>query len=119
MAEFSLTPRAETDLYEVWVGIAVENIAAADGLFRRIMHKVALAGDNPLMGAARPELSPSARILIEGHYIVIYEPRPDGVLVVAVVTACAIRQVGSNSVNRRPKVWHRFTQIGRLSSVDP
>jgi toxin ParE1/3/4 len=85
VAKFSLTPRAETDLYEVWAGIAVDNIAAADGLFRRIMHKVELAADNPLMGAARPELSATARILVEGRYIVIYEPRPDGVLVVAVV----------------------------------
>jgi toxin ParE1/3/4 len=65
--------------------IAVDNIAAADGLLRRIMHKVELAADNPLMGAARPELSPTARLLIEGRYVVIYEPRPDGVLVIAVV----------------------------------
>ena len=37
------------------------------------------------MGVARPELSPTARILVEGRYIVIYEPRADGVLVVAIV----------------------------------
>jgi toxin ParE1/3/4 len=49
------------------------------------MHKVELAADNPLMGAARPELSSTARILVEGRYIVIYDPRPEGVLVVAVV----------------------------------
>jgi toxin ParE1/3/4 len=85
VARFFLTPRAEADLFEVWAGIAADNPAAADGLFRRIMHKVELAADNPMMGAARPELSPSARILVEGRYIVIYEPSPDGVLVVAVV----------------------------------
>jgi toxin ParE1/3/4 len=85
VAKVSLTPRAEADLYEVWAGIAADNIGAADGLYLRIMHKVELAADNPLMGAARPELSPTAHILVEGRYIVIYEPRPDGVLVVAVV----------------------------------
>ncbi|NVO13266.1 MAG: type II toxin-antitoxin system RelE/ParE family toxin [Rhodoplanes sp.] len=85
MARVFLTPRAEADLFEVWAGIAPDNPAAADGVLRRIMHKVDLAADNPMMGAARPELSPSARILVEGRYIVIYEPSPDGVLVVAVV----------------------------------
>jgi len=85
VASVFLTPRAETDLFEVWAGIAAENSAAADGLLRRIMHKVELAADNPLMGVARPELAPSARILIEGRYIIIYEPIPQGVLVVAVV----------------------------------
>jgi len=49
------------------------------------MKKARLAADNPRMGAARPELSPTARILIEGRYIAIYEPQPDGVLVVAIV----------------------------------
>jgi plasmid stabilization system protein ParE len=37
------------------------------------------------MGTPRPELSPNARLLIEGNYIVIYEPLEDGVFVVAIV----------------------------------
>lgn len=37
------------------------------------------------MGAARPELSSTARILVEGRYIMIYEPTPYGILVVAIV----------------------------------
>jgi toxin ParE1/3/4 len=37
------------------------------------------------MGVARPELSSTARILVEGRYIIIYEPMPFGVLVIAVV----------------------------------
>ena len=32
-----------------------------------------------------PELSATARVLIEGRCIVIYEPQPEGVLVVAIV----------------------------------
>jgi toxin ParE1/3/4 len=81
----TLTPRAESDLYEIWATIAVDNIRAADRVFHRIMSKAWLAADNPRMGAPRPELSPTARILVEGRYIVIYEPRPDGVTVVAIV----------------------------------
>lgn len=49
------------------------------------MRSAELAATQPLMGAPRPELSPTARILVQGRYIAIYEPRPDGVLIVAVV----------------------------------
>jgi toxin ParE1/3/4 len=37
------------------------------------------------MGASRPELSPTARILVVGRYVIIHEPRPDGILTVAIV----------------------------------
>ncbi len=37
------------------------------------------------MGAPRPELSPTARILIEGSYVIVYEPMPCGIRIVTVV----------------------------------
>lgn len=81
----SYTPRAESDLYEIWLAIAQENPAAADGLVRRIAGKALLAAGMPFIGAARPELGREARILVEGRYVVIYEPQPDGIAVIAVV----------------------------------
>ncbi|PDT04175.1 plasmid stabilization protein [Rhizobium chutanense] len=59
MAKYLLSPRAEEDLRDIWRAIAPDN--------------------------ERPELSPTARILIEGRYIAIYEPMPYGIFVVAVV----------------------------------
>lgn len=85
VAKVRFSPRAEADLFEIWAMIAVDNMPAADALYRRITHKVELAAEHPLMGSARPELSPTARLLIEGSYVVVYEPLPDGVLVVTVV----------------------------------
>lgn len=85
MAKVALTPRAENDLYDIWATIALDNERAADGLFERIMRKLRLAAEYPHMGAPRPELSPTARILIEGRYVAIYEPLADGVKVVAIV----------------------------------
>lgn len=70
---------------EIWRAIAPDNERAADALLRRILDKAELAADQPHMGAARPELSPTARILIEGRYIAIYEPKDYGIFVVAVV----------------------------------
>lgn len=85
MAKYILSPRAEWDLKEIWREIAPDNERAVDALLMRILDKAELAASHPFMGALRPELSPSARILIEGRYIVIYEPMPYGILVVAVV----------------------------------
>jgi toxin ParE1/3/4 len=85
VARYRLTPRASQDLRDIWHTIAIDNEKAADKLLMRIFEKLDLAAQHPKMGAARPELSATARILIEGRYIVIYEPQPDGVLAVAIV----------------------------------
>ncbi len=85
MARVVYSPRAEQDLRGIWRDIADHNEAAADALLRRILDKAELSAEHPFMGPARPELSPTARLLIEGRYVVIYEPKPDGIFVVAVV----------------------------------
>ena len=85
VASYRLTPRAELELYEIWLDIATDNEKAADKLVTRIYDKLALAALHPHMGSARPELSATAHVLVEGRYIVIYEPQPDGVAVVAIV----------------------------------
>lgn len=85
MAELRLTPRAENDLRQIWRTIAADNEAAADALLRRFLDKAAMAAKHPNISVARPDLSPTARILIEGNYILIYEPQGDGVLIIAIV----------------------------------
>ncbi|TIL36392.1 type II toxin-antitoxin system RelE/ParE family toxin [Mesorhizobium sp.] len=85
MARYRLTPRASQDLRDIWHTIAIENEKAADKLLMRIFDKLELAAEHPKMGTARPELSVTARVLIEGRYIVIYEPQLEGILVVAIV----------------------------------
>lgn len=85
MAKYIFSPRAEEDLRDIWRSIAPDNERAADSLLRRILDKAELAAGQPLMGAPRPELSATARILIEGRYVVIYEPMTYGIFVVAVV----------------------------------
>ncbi|MGJ8570634.1 MAG: type II toxin-antitoxin system RelE/ParE family toxin [Hoeflea sp.] len=85
MAEARLSPRAEHDIRDIWRSIALDNEAAADNLLRRMLDRAELAATQPNMGVSRPELSPSARILIEGNYILIYEPQAYGILVVTIV----------------------------------
>jgi plasmid stabilization system protein ParE len=84
VAKYLLSPRAEEDLRDIWRSIAPENERAADALLTRILEKAELAAEHPHMGSPRPALSPTARILIEGRYVAIYEPMPYGIFVVAV-----------------------------------
>lgn len=85
MANYLLSLKAEEDIRNIWRSIAPENEPAADALLMRLMEKFELAASQPMMGAPRPELSTTARILIEGRYVAIYEPMPDGIYIVAIV----------------------------------
>ena len=85
MAKYTLTLRAQQDLREIWLDIAEDNERAADRLLNRLLDKFELVAEHPEMGTARPALSPIARILIEGSYIVMYEPTPVGVEIIGVV----------------------------------
>ena len=85
MAKAIFSPRAEEDLRDIWRAIAPENPPAADALLMRLLEKADLAATQPLMGSPRPELSPTARLLVEGRYVIIYEPMPHGIFVAAIV----------------------------------
>lgn len=79
------TPRAQADLRDIWLAVTRDSERAADALITRIVDKIELAADSPYIGVARPELGKRARILIEGRYVVIYQPGPPALSVIAVV----------------------------------
>jgi toxin ParE1/3/4 len=80
-----LSPQADIDLEEIWHRIADENPRAADRLLKRISKKIAGLADFPSVGAPRRDLAPAARMLVEGHYVVLYELVRDRVEVVRVL----------------------------------
>ncbi|MBD0414248.1 type II toxin-antitoxin system RelE/ParE family toxin [Oryzicola mucosus] len=85
MAEFRLTPRAEQDIRDIWRTIASESEKAADALVLRLFAKFHIVATQPKMGRAVPEVGQDVRILIEGRYLILYEPAGDDLLIVAVV----------------------------------
>lgn len=85
MARVRVSPQAETDLEENWLTIALESPSAADRLLRRIATKFERLAEFPDMGAPKPDIAPTARILVEGNYLILYEPTADGVEVVRVI----------------------------------
>jgi toxin ParE1/3/4 len=76
-AELLWTPRAEDDLLEIYTFIALENPAAADRLLGKLQAGIGLLTHHPRLCQRRPEIRPSARILTEWPYLVLYEIHPD------------------------------------------
>jgi toxin ParE1/3/4 len=71
------SPQAREDLLEIYVAIGVDNLDAAERLYTAMESKVNLLVSHPRLGARRPEIQRSARILMEGSYLIFYETHPD------------------------------------------
>ncbi len=86
MARIRFTNSAETDLLELWLAIAEENIVAADDSLDLIHATVSVLLEQPEMGRARPELADGLRSFpTRTPYIIFYLPDTDGLLVVRVL----------------------------------
>jgi toxin ParE1/3/4 len=86
MPRIRFTHSAETDLLELWVTIAEENLTAADEILDVIQTTAALLGTQPEMGRARPELAEGLRSLpTRTPYLIFYLPDDDGLLVIRVL----------------------------------
>ena len=85
MAKFILSPRAEDDIRDIWHHIYRESPKSADALLARIYEKIERAAEYPFIGSPRTEIGLAARILVEGNYIIIYNPTDYGVFIVAIV----------------------------------
>ena len=72
------TPQAREDLVEIYAWIAQENLSAAENLWDGIQSKIVALNIHPRLGVRRSDIRPSARILIHGAYLVLYETVPDG-----------------------------------------
>jgi toxin ParE1/3/4 len=71
------TPQAREDLLDIYVRIGIDNALAAERLYTAIEEKVGLLVAYPRLGVRRPEIAPTARMLVEGVYLLLYETYPD------------------------------------------
>jgi toxin ParE1/3/4 len=46
-------------------------------MLRSIGAKIERLADHPRIGPRRPDIRPAARMLFGGHYLVLYQTRPD------------------------------------------
>ena len=63
-------------------------------MLNRLLNKLDLVAEYPLIGHLRPDIAVGTRVLVEGSYLIIYQPDDGGVLVAAVVHAMT-----------NPKTW--------------
>ncbi|VTZ21627.1 Plasmid stabilization protein [Methylocella tundrae] len=77
MTQVFRSPAAERDLEDIWLTIAADNPAAATRVVQAIGQKIGRLADHPRLGPRRPDIRPTARLLIEGSYLILYETHPD------------------------------------------
>lgn len=86
MSRIRYTNSAETDLLELWLTIAEDNLVAADESLDSIQSTVSLLATQPEMGRVRTELADGLRSFpTRTPYIIFYVPDEDGLLIVRVL----------------------------------
>jgi toxin ParE1/3/4 len=85
MPRLRKTSIAEQDLLGIWDYIAKDSVAAADRFWLRLQERFELLLTQPYMGESQERFRPNLRSIVEGSYIVFYEPLPDGVLIYRVL----------------------------------
>jgi toxin ParE1/3/4 len=71
------SPQAREDLLDIYITIGLDNPSAAERLYAAIEAHAARLIVHPRLGVRRPEIAPSARMLTEGSYLLLYETHPD------------------------------------------
>jgi toxin ParE1/3/4 len=77
VTHFVISPIANRELEDIWFTIGVGNPAAATRIVRAIGTKIKLLEKFPRLGPIRPDFFPSTRLLIESHYLILYETHPN------------------------------------------
>ena len=85
MAQIVYSQTSKDDLLEIWVGIAANNVSAAERLLDDLEAATRLLATQPLIGKARREFGAGIRSFPVRDYVIVYRPILDGVELVRVV----------------------------------
>ena len=85
MSRVRKSTQAESDLAEIWLHIALDNVDAADALLDRINFRLALISQNPGIGRFRPELRMDLRSFSVSSYLLFYRIESDGIYLIRVL----------------------------------
>jgi toxin ParE1/3/4 len=85
MPRVDKTPRAKTDLVEIWCFIAKDNPDAADALVDSIEDRLKQLSNVPLSSEAVPHIGVDVRRSTVGNYVLYIRPIADGVQVIRVL----------------------------------
>ena len=82
---YRLQPEAETDIFAIARHIAIDDSSAALRWIDMIHSRCRMLGENPSIGAARPDIRPELRMFPSGNYLIFYRKIERGVEIVRVV----------------------------------
>jgi toxin ParE1/3/4 len=85
MKQFRVSDVARSDLGEIWLHIARDNLDAADKFIHAIVSRFSKLAAMPLIGRQREELSPRLRSFSVSRYVIFYRPVESGIEVVRVL----------------------------------
>lgn len=77
MPRVVISPRADRDLEEICLSIALDDPAAATRVVRAIGAKISLLANHPRLGGRRADVLPALRRLVEGTFLIFYQTDPD------------------------------------------
>ncbi|WP_217573680.1 type II toxin-antitoxin system RelE/ParE family toxin [Mesorhizobium sp. GbtcB19] len=71
------SPAARADLIDIYTTIGAESLTAADRYYEWIEERAMQLAGQPRMGVRRPDIRPSARMLVVTPFLLLYETVPD------------------------------------------
>jgi toxin ParE1/3/4 len=85
MPRLRKTRIAEQDLLGIWEHISTESPVAADRVWQKLHERFELLLKFPSMGESQDHYRQGLRSVVEGAYLVFYEPCPNEILIYRVL----------------------------------
>ena len=86
MSRYRLSVQSRSDLDDIWLYIASDNLTAADRFTDELVGKFQMLATQPGIGRTRDELAESLRSFPVGNYVIFYRAMQDGIEVVRVLS---------------------------------
>ncbi len=83
--EIVVSPAAANDLEDIWLYITQVNPIAASRVLQKLNQRILSLQAMPERAQLRPDIAPTARCLVEGNYLVLYQVIDNRVEIVRVV----------------------------------
>ena len=85
MSRLRITPRASSDVIEIWNYIADDSERNADTFIDKLYDTLQTLSSQPGVGRRRDELAPGVQSFPFGRYVIFYRMVPDAIEVIRVL----------------------------------
>ena len=85
MSQIRISPRARSDLTEIWSYIADDSISNADAFIDKLHEAVKALASQPGVGRRREELAPGILSFPFGRYVIFYRTNRDTIEIVRIL----------------------------------